>query len=180
MHSSCVCLCVCPVMWMNLLYKFLWTAPQPGHRTLPSPLSNALKLLISVQSLSRVWLFVTPRTAARQASIQLLESTQPHGHWVGDAIQPSHPLWSVSPPAFNLSQHQATHFFIESHPLPRPNPWKPLTCSPWLWFVTLRILYKWNHAACHLLRIAFSFSTMPLRSIQRQVGSWVYQEFALF
>ena len=74
MHSSCVCLCVCPVMWMNLLYKFLWTAPQPGHRTLPSPLSNALKLLISVQSLSRVWLFATPRTAARQASLSLTNS----------------------------------------------------------------------------------------------------------
>ena len=26
---------------------------------------------------------------------------------VGDAIQPSHPLWSLSPPAFNLSQHQS-------------------------------------------------------------------------
>ena len=37
---------------------------------------------------------------------QLLESTQTHVHWVGDAIQPSHPLSSPSPPAFNLSQHQ--------------------------------------------------------------------------
>ena len=41
-------------------------------------------------------------------------SLQPHGlhvhqihvHQVGDAIQPSHPLWSPSPPAFSLSQHQ--------------------------------------------------------------------------
>ena len=32
--------------------------------------------------------------------------TQTHVHWVGDAIQPSHPLSSPSPPAFNLSQHQ--------------------------------------------------------------------------
>ena len=37
---------------------------------------------------------------------QLLEFTQTHIHWVGDAIQPSHPLSSPSPPAFNLSQHQ--------------------------------------------------------------------------
>ena len=29
-----------------------------------------------------------------------------HVHWVGDAIQPSHPLSSSSPPAFTLSQHQ--------------------------------------------------------------------------
>ena len=37
---------------------------------------------------------------------QLLEFTQTHVHWVRDAIQPSHPLSSPSPPAFNLSQHQ--------------------------------------------------------------------------
>ena len=37
---------------------------------------------------------------------QLPEFTQTHVHWVGDAIQPSHPLLSPSPPAFNLSQHQ--------------------------------------------------------------------------
>ena len=37
---------------------------------------------------------------------QLLEFTQTHIHCVGDAIQPSHPLSSPSPPAFHLSQHQ--------------------------------------------------------------------------
>ena len=37
---------------------------------------------------------------------QLPESTQTHVHWVGDAIQPSHPLSSPSPPALSLSQHQ--------------------------------------------------------------------------
>ena len=37
---------------------------------------------------------------------QLLEFTQTHVHWVGDAIQPSHPLLSPSPPAPNPSQHQ--------------------------------------------------------------------------
>ena len=36
---------------------------------------------------------------------QLLELTQTHIHWVGDAIQPSHPVSSPSPPTFNLSQH---------------------------------------------------------------------------
>ena len=34
------------------------------------------------------------------------ESTQTHGCCVDDAIQPSHPLLSPSPPALNLSQHQ--------------------------------------------------------------------------
>ena len=37
---------------------------------------------------------------------QLPQSTQTHVHWVGDAIQPSHSLSSLSPPVFNLSQHQ--------------------------------------------------------------------------
>ena len=37
---------------------------------------------------------------------QLPELDQTHVHPVGDAIQPSHPLLSPSPPAFNLSQHQ--------------------------------------------------------------------------
>ena len=37
---------------------------------------------------------------------QLLELTQTHVHRVSDAIQPSHPLSSPSPPAINLSQHQ--------------------------------------------------------------------------
>ena len=37
---------------------------------------------------------------------QLPESTQTHVQWVGDAIQPSHPLSSPSPPALNLSHHQ--------------------------------------------------------------------------
>ena len=36
---------------------------------------------------------------------QLPEFTQTHVHWVGDTIQPSHPLLSPSPPIFNLSQH---------------------------------------------------------------------------
>ena len=37
---------------------------------------------------------------------QLPEFTQTHVHCVSDAIQPSHPLWSPSPPTFHLSQHQ--------------------------------------------------------------------------
>ena len=38
---------------------------------------------------------------------QLPELTQTHVHWVSDAIHPSHPLSSPSPPALNLSQHQS-------------------------------------------------------------------------
>ena len=45
---------------------------------------------------------------------QLPESTQTHVHWVGDAIQPSHPLLSPSPPALSLSQHQVLFQWVNS------------------------------------------------------------------
>ena len=41
-----------------------------------------------------------------QVHHQLPELAQIHVHQVSDEIQPSHPLSSPSPPAFNLSQHQ--------------------------------------------------------------------------
>ena len=87
--------------------------------------SNAWKWKVKVKSLSRVWLLVTSWTAAYQAPPsmgfsrqeywnglplpglpvhhQLLEFTQTHVHRVIDAIQPSHPLSSPSPPAPNPS-----------------------------------------------------------------------------
>jgi len=45
---------------------------------------------------------------------QLPEFTQTYVHWVGDAIQPSHPLLSPSPPALNLSQHQGLFKWVSS------------------------------------------------------------------
>ena len=49
---------------------------------------------------------------------QLLESTQTHVlthvHWVSDAIYPSHPLSSPSPPALNLSQHRGLFIWVSS------------------------------------------------------------------
>ena len=45
---------------------------------------------------------------------QLLEFTQTHVHWVSDTIQPSHPLSSPPPPAFNLSQHQGLFQWVSS------------------------------------------------------------------
>ena len=38
---------------------------------------------------------------------KLLEFAHTHAHWVSDAIQPSHPLLSLSPPAPNSSQHHS-------------------------------------------------------------------------
>ena len=71
-------------------------------------------LLTAIQSLSRVRLLVTPWTAAPQASLSFTISWRPefaqtHIHWLGDAIQPSHPLPPSSFFDFNLCQHQ--HLF---------------------------------------------------------------------
>ena len=58
----------------------------------------------SLSQFSRVWLFATPWTMAHQASLSITncQSTQTHVHWVGDAIQPSHPItpFSYCPQSF--------------------------------------------------------------------------------
>ena len=70
-----------------------------------TPETNTL-LISSVQSLSRVRDPMDHSMPGFPVYDQLPEPAQTHVHWVGDAIQPSHPLSSPSPPAINLSQHQ--------------------------------------------------------------------------
>ena len=64
--------------------------------------------LAVVQSLSRVRLCdpMDCSTSGFPVHHQLPEPAQTHVHWVGDAIQPSHPLLAPSPPTFSVSQHQ--------------------------------------------------------------------------
>ena len=45
---------------------------------------------------------------------QFPELAQTHVHWIGDAIQPSHPLSSPPPPASHLSQHQGPSQWVHS------------------------------------------------------------------
>ena len=73
-------------------------------------------LFSSAQSLSCVQLFATHECSTPGLPVhhQLPESTQTHVHWVGDAIQPSHPLSSPSLSAFNLSQHQGLFQWVSS------------------------------------------------------------------
>ena len=68
-------------------------------------------LLFSHQGMSNS---ATPWTVAQQASVThyLLEFSQVHVCWIGDAIQPSHPLLPSSPSAFNLSQHQGVFQWV--------------------------------------------------------------------
>ena len=92
--------------------KLMYTAEQPFKR-LPEPYTEyGLGVNIWVQFSSVTQLCPTLcdpmdcSTPGLPVDHQPLELVQTHVHLAGDAIQPSRPLSSPSPPAFNLSQHQ--------------------------------------------------------------------------
>ena len=66
------------------------------------------------QSCPTLWDLMDCSTPSLFVHHQLPEFTQTHVHWVGDAIQPSYPLLSPSPPVFNLSQHQGLFWWVSS------------------------------------------------------------------
>ena len=122
------------ISWVNWTYGFSGGKPQRRTDipliscqryilltwliTVDVYLDHWFETVVAVWSLSRVWLFVTPWTARSTPGLpvhhQLPESTQTHVHWISDAIQPSHPLSSPSPPALNLSQHQGLFKWVSS------------------------------------------------------------------
>ena len=65
---------------------------------------------VQFSSVAQLWLTLCDPLDCSMPSLpvyhQLRQFTQTHVHWVDDAIQPSHPLSSSSPPTFNLSKHQ--------------------------------------------------------------------------
>ena len=82
---------------------------------------------------------------------QLPEFTQTHVHWVSDAIQPSHPLSSPSPPAPNPFQHQSLFQWVNySHKVAKILEFQPqlspsnehpgLVSFRMDWHVSLRII----------------------------------------
>ena len=86
--------------WRSLIKNSAVFAYKPMH-IFPYTLN-----FLSVQfSCSVVSNSATPWTRSTPG-LPVHEFTQTHVHWVSDAIQPSHPLSSPSPPAFNLSQRQ--------------------------------------------------------------------------
>ena len=100
-------------------------------------------------SLSRVGIFATPMnhsTPGLRVHHHLPEFTQTHVHLVRDAIQPSHPLLSPSPPAPNPSQHQGLFQWVNSSyevanvlefsfrisPSVNTQDWSPLAWTGWI------------------------------------------------
>ena len=102
------------------ILNFWWWTCYSGYRSLNKVLNTwnlyNVTSQCSVQSLSRVRL-CDPMDHSMPGLLvhhQLLEFTQTYLHWVGDAIQPSYPLSSPSPPALNLSQHQGLFKWVSS------------------------------------------------------------------
>ena len=86
----------------------------------------------------------------------LLGLTQTHVHRVGDAIQPSHPLSSPSPPAFSLSKsqglfqrvgssHQVAKYWSFSFSVSPSSEYSGLISFRMVWFDLLDLTSVSNH-----------------------------------
>ena len=85
------------------------TDREPSRSTAPQRLKQKphyRKLSSVTQQCPTLWNPMDCSTPGFPVHHQLSELSSTHVHQVGDAIQPSHPLLSPYPPAFNLSQHQ--------------------------------------------------------------------------
>ena len=90
---------------------------------------------------------------------QLPEFTQTQVHWAGDAIQPSHPLSSPSPPTLNLSQHQGLFKWVSS-------------CVRWpkYWSFTFNISPSNEHSGL----ISFRMNWLDLLAVQGTLKSLLH------
>ena len=92
------------------LLRIPWTTRR-SNQSVPKEMNPDYSLEVQFSSVTQSCLTLCDpmdcsSTPGLFAHHQLLEFTQTHVHWVSDAIQPSHPLSSLSTPDFNLSQHQ--------------------------------------------------------------------------
>ena len=122
MEGIICCSLTCKLVFYNIYVQPFWWifaffAVQVLWICIYTHISIHIHMHISVQfSHSVVSDLAIPWTASCQASISITNSqlTQTHVHWVGDAIQPSHPLSSHFPPTFNLSQYQSLFKWLSS------------------------------------------------------------------
>ena len=98
----------------NLKKWYKWTYLQNRNRVTDFENKCMLQFSSVAQSCPTLCNPMNRSTPGLPVHHQLPEFTQTHVHWVGDAIQPSHPLSSPSPPAPNPSQHQSLFQFVNS------------------------------------------------------------------
>ena len=121
---------------------------------------NSKRLIQSVrsvtQSCSNLWDNMNHSMPGLPVHHQLLEFTQTHVHRVGDAIQPSHPLLSPSPPAPNPSQHEGLFQWVNSsHEVPK------------YWSFTFSIIPSNEHPGL----ISFRMDWLDFLAVQRTLKS---------
>ena len=106
---------------------------------------------------------------------QLQEFTQTHVHWVSDAIQPSHPLSSPSPPAFNHSQHQGLFQWVSSlHQVAKVLEFQ-LQHQSFQWLFRTNFLKDWLVGSPCSPRDSQESSPIPqFKSINSSVLSFLY------
>ena len=98
--------------WNGYLNSIAWEAAwfwSSSHNS--GPLTQFSSVAPSCSTLCNPMNCSTPGLPVHH---QLPDFTQTHVHWVDDAIQPSHPLSSPSPPAPNPSQHQGLFQWVNS------------------------------------------------------------------
>ena len=92
----------------DLVITRLWCPPRVEFLFPPGQIRSV------TQSCPTLWDPMNRSTPGLPVHHQLPEFTQTHVHRVSDAIQPSHPLSSPSPPALNPSQHQGLFQWVSS------------------------------------------------------------------
>ena len=120
------------VSW-NVYSSRIICAAFPSHNSV----SLVAQLCLTLCSLMD---FSTPGFSVHH---QLSELVETHVHLVSDAIQPSHPLPSPSPPAFNLSQHQGLFQRVSSsHQVAKVSDLQ-LQHQSFQWIFRTDFLYDW-------------------------------------
>ena len=106
---------------------------------------------------------------------KLLEFTQSHVHWVSDAIQPSHPLSSLSHPTLNLSQHQGLFKWVSSsHQVDKVSEFHLQHQSFQRIFKTDFLQDGLVGSPCHPRDSQESSPTSQFKSINSSVSSFLY------
>ena len=119
---------------------------------------------------------------------QLPELAQTHVHWVGDAIQPSHPLPPPSPPAFNLSQHQDLFQWVgSSHQVAKvfigasaSASVLPINIQDWFplgWTDLISLLSKGlSRVSSTVVQKCQFFSTQPSLWLKSHIHAWLMEK----
>ena len=142
---------------METIWKF--SIQMTTSSSLVFLLCHSVQFSSVTQSCPTLWDLMNHSTPGLPVHHQLPEFTQTHVHRVSDAIQPSHPLSSPSPPAPNASQHQSLfqwvnsshevakvlEFQLQHHSLQR-------TCQLWIFstlptsYIIYINLYHWHNS----------------------------------